>query len=774
MLMVNAYAGCLAGDTLINVNRAKKGSKMTIEKLVKQFNGEKVLYQRSDNGAYASMRPWNLEIPTYVSCCIGNEVKLGLLKNAWFSGVKDTFKITTENGRSIRATDIHPFLSDNNIWYKVKDLKVGMAVMVNIGKSSKGRTSPKRNYQYCMTNFHPNQINNGNGFKVAKHRLVVEADMNCLDFNTYIHILRKDENTSKYLKYLDRAHVVHHKDEDHTNNKLDNLEVLVSQKEHSQEHNWSSNVLDKIGTDVIKSIEPFGREKTYDLELNTEPHNFIANDFVVHNTGKTTTVIFGLGGRVPKGMILSDEQKEIIKVMRSYKWESAAAMAFNTSIADELKRRVPPGVVAATSNSFGNTAWRAFAKSKVDGSKTNIIFREIAKNDGLKWEEMRVFEPDVVRLVSLMKGHLLDGTENDIADMAEQFNIELTPQIVKYADLCFQKGLAERGMIDFDDQIFMPLKLNIPIPQYDLVVVDESQDLNFAKQELAIRMAKKWLVAIGDSNQAIYGFSGADSASMFNLGRKMADRGKLTKLKLTITRRCPKSVVKVANKYVPDLKAHKDAPEGEVRTMKESLFLKSLIDAKSSRMVLCRTNAPLTSLAFKLIANKRRCFIQGKDIGAGLVRLVEKAKGLSFQEKVAATCEKLNEKILSFKGDILKADKIEALEDKIFCINILAADCDSIEAFKEVTEKLFKNKGDENDHILSSVHKAKGLEHPYVCIYKPSKLPMILSGKKKKQSQKQVQQEYNLAYVAYTRSQDILEFIEEEKEKNVYGHDEEF
>jgi superfamily I DNA/RNA helicase len=489
-------------------------------------------------------------------------------------------------------------------------------------------------------------------------------------------------------------------------------------------------------------------------------------------TGKTTTVIFGLGGRVPKGMILSNEQKEIIKVMRSYKWQTAAAMAFNTSIADELKRRVPPGVVAATSNSFGNTAWKAFAKSKIDGSKTNIIFRKIAEADGLKWEELRVFEPDVVRLVSLLKGHLLDGTEKDIVDMAETFNIELNPQIVKYTDLSFQKGIAEHSIIDFDDQIFMPIKLNLPIPQYDLVVVDESQDLNFAKQELAMRMARKWIVAIGDSNQAIYGFSGADSASMSNLNKKMASRSEVTELKLTITRRCPKKVVAVANRYVPDLRAHKDAPEGEVRTTKESFFLKGLIDAKSSRMVLCRTNAPLTSLAFKLIANKRRCFIQGKDIGAGLVRLVEKAKGLSFQEKVAATCEKLTEKILAFKGDILKADKIEALEDKIFCIKILSAECESIEQFKEVTEKLFKNKGDENDHILSSVHKAKGLEHKHVCIYKPSKLPMILSGKKK-QSLKQIQQEYNLAYVAYTRSQDILEFIEEEKENRGYRDDEE-
>lgn len=479
-------------------------------------------------------------------------------------------------------------------------------------------------------------------------------------------------------------------------------------------------------------------------------------------TGKTTTTMFGLGTRVPKGMILSDEQKEIIKIMRSYKWETAAAMAFNTSIADELKRRVPPGVVAATSNSFGFTAWRAFAKSKLEGSKSNIILREIAKSEGLKWEEIRVFEPEVVRLMSLLKGHLLDGTEADILTMAEEFGIEMTPQILKFTDLSFQKSVKEHSIIDFDDQIYMPIKLNLPIQQYDLVLVDESQDLNYAKQELALRMAKKWLVAIGDSNQAIYGFSGADSNSMANLNKKMAARSKVTELKLTITRRCPKKVVAVANKYVPDLKAHEDAPEGEIRHSKEADFVKGLINEKSSRMVLCRVNAPLTSLAFKLIGRKRRCYIQGKDIGAGLVKLVDKAKGSSFQEKVAAACEKLNEKILSFKGDITKADKIEALEDKIFCINILSSECSHIEEFKTLTEQLFKNKGEEGDHILSSVHKAKGLEHPHVCIYKPSKLPMILSGKKK-QSSKQIQQEYNLAYVAYTRSQNILEFVEEEK-----------
>lgn len=51
------------------------------------------------------------------------------------------------------------------------------------------------------------------------------------------------------------------------------------------------NIEDKIktidGTEKIKSIEKIGRRTVYDIE--TTKHDFIANGFKVHNTGKTTT-----------------------------------------------------------------------------------------------------------------------------------------------------------------------------------------------------------------------------------------------------------------------------------------------------------------------------------------------------------------------------------------------------------------------------------------------------------------------------------------------------
>ena len=49
----------------------------------------------------------------------------------------------------------------------------------------------------------------------------------------------------------------------------------------------AKNMLDKTELTEIAGIEYLGEEVTYDIEVVDDPHNFIANEFVVHNTGKT-------------------------------------------------------------------------------------------------------------------------------------------------------------------------------------------------------------------------------------------------------------------------------------------------------------------------------------------------------------------------------------------------------------------------------------------------------------------------------------------------------
>lgn len=52
-----------------------------------------------------------------------------------------------------------------------------------------------------------------------------------------------------------------------------------------------SNVLEETGIDVISLVTLLGVEDTYDICMVDEPHNFVANEFVVHNSGKTISTL---------------------------------------------------------------------------------------------------------------------------------------------------------------------------------------------------------------------------------------------------------------------------------------------------------------------------------------------------------------------------------------------------------------------------------------------------------------------------------------------------
>ena len=65
--------------------------------------------------------------------------------------------------------------------------------------------------------------------------------------------------------------------------------------------------------------------------------------------------------------------------------------------------------------------------------------------------------------------------------------------------------------IDFADMIFLPLRKGMVYPSYELVVIDEAQDmtrpqLEIAKREPPPKMGGFFIV--GDDRQAIYGFRG--------------------------------------------------------------------------------------------------------------------------------------------------------------------------------------------------------------------------------------------------------------------------
>ena len=278
--------GCIYGDAEVVVNRGGLSRRRTLRDLVQKFNG----------GNPRGGRSWDLSIPTYVQReAEDGTIRLARLVNAWESGVKQTYTVTTDTGRTIRATDEHPFLTERG-WLRLDQLVVGDLVHVR-GEQASGKARKKKNYykQVSWLVAHPYATQRRiarSPHRVTTHRLTAEADLNGMSLEAFIQRIRSGNVVG--LQFLDPNEIaVHHKDHDHRNNDLSNLQVMTHAEHHRlhADEGKTASVLYKATTESVVSVEPHGMEETFDLEVADEPHNFLANGFVVHNTGKS---IFGL------------------------------------------------------------------------------------------------------------------------------------------------------------------------------------------------------------------------------------------------------------------------------------------------------------------------------------------------------------------------------------------------------------------------------------------------------------------------------------------------
>ena len=266
--------GCLAADTMITVNRATLGRRRPIGRFVHKFLGTPL-----PDGSTVPGRAFDQRIPTLIQRAVGDHARLGMLGTAWDSGVRATIEVQTSSGRRIRATGEHPLLVDNSQFTPISDLSVGDEVAVNLGKSKAGRNRIHYGRDHAL--FHPRSDRG----VYWRHRMVAEARINCLSYERYLDLVNTDPTG---LVFLTDEHV-HHLNGDPGDNRMDNL-VVLSESEHHQLHaelGTVANMLDQIGSECIVSIRPWGEEPTYDLTMADQPNNYIANGFVVHNTGKS-------------------------------------------------------------------------------------------------------------------------------------------------------------------------------------------------------------------------------------------------------------------------------------------------------------------------------------------------------------------------------------------------------------------------------------------------------------------------------------------------------
>ena len=451
-------------------------------------------------------------------------------------------------------------------------------------------------------------------------------------------------------------------------------------------------------------------------------------------------------------------------------------LVFNKRNADEAQRRMPENVSASTFHSACMHPLRqAFGRFRVDGDKTRALMDDLEREGLLSVSEVGKFASPVRQLVGLAKntgiGTKIGPDIDDVdawQDIVDHFGIEVNlprgasaedidanqSQLVEISQGILLRSIRDTGRIDFDDMLYMVSYYDLPTERYDMLCVDEAQDTNAIQRDILGRMLGGRLIAVGDHRQAIYGFRGADVTAMQLIG----ERFECDELPLSINYRCSTAVIDAARPYCPQLEAHAGAPAGSV----ETLDAWKISDFAAGDAVLCRTTAPLIQLAMRMIGQRMPVAVLGRDIGAGLVRVVRPlangtARTVADFDAALDRYELAEEKRIANKRNV---DALRArLDDRVSALRAFIAPMsgeDPIEAIVDGIEGLFSDRANDGQTTLATVHKAKGMEWPRVFILGREALMPL----KWARQPWEIEQESNLIYVAMTRAKVDLRMVE--------------
>lgn len=437
---------------------------------------------------------------------------------------------------------------------------------------------------------------------------------------------------------------------------------------------------------------------------------------------------------------------------------SSQFLAFNKHIVEELKTKLPRNVSCSTIHGLGfSSIKRILTKTKVNGNKYSKLIRQylIDKN-------VTKNKSDYENLAELIR--LTQLTLTDFNNYQEFVNL------INYYDIPIQNNyhfwqqavcdILEQGIklasveVSFDDMIYLPNILDLPIKSSNFLFVDECQDLNQAQLSLVMKAFNSSTrgLFVGDKYQSIMGFCGADIHSIDNI----INQTKAIQLPLSISYRLPKSHIELANKIYNVIESAPHAIEGIV-----DMFYRSNIPdyVEGNDLIICRCFAPIVRVYFSLIRNGIPAQIKNKDISNQLISLLNTVFPnhyipISINEFERQLDIYFNQK----QAELLEQDNnlaIINLMDKIETLNVIYSShqCNTITNCISAINQLCKPSNNVNPVNLTTIHGAKGLEAERVFLLRPDLIPHSLAKK-----DYEIEQEKNLMFVALSRSKHTLFF----------------
>lgn len=422
-------------------------------------------------------------------------------------------------------------------------------------------------------------------------------------------------------------------------------------------------------------------------------------------------------------------------------------LAFNKKIAVEMEKRLPMNCQAMTLNSLGHRVWgQTLGKRLIVDTKKNYnivkqLIGELPRSEKDQAYEDMSFILKAVEFGKTM-GYVPDGKfenaralmrNHDLYNALDEEPGDVAWRIIREASFVSMKQ-AWQGMIDFSDQILMPGVFPVAFPSdQDVTLVDETQDLSVLNHVVLKKLVKsKRIMAVGDDCQSIYAFRGAHPGSMDLLRNDFSMR----ELLLSVSFRCPSNIVQEARWRAPHMQWFKEG--GQVNHLDGW----STDDLPDRTTIVCRNNAPLFGMAFRLLKAGRYPELVGNDIGKNLVKTLTKFGPPSMTR---AQLDKAIDQWLTVK--LTKVRNEAAAYDQAECLRIFAEQGETLADAIAYAEHILAHRG---PVTLMTIHKSKGLEYSDVMILDQH---LIRTGD---------QQEDNLRYVAQTRTKDKLTYVNTE------------
>ena len=451
-------------------------------------------------------------------------------------------------------------------------------------------------------------------------------------------------------------------------------------------------------------------------------------------------------------------------------------IAFNKSIAEEMEKRVDnvSNLKVCTYHSLGFDILRENFKEinfNVDVEKYKRYLREniltltsYGEIDSLGVNKA-TYLSNIIHLIEYAryyhKSHVIH-----IKKIADDFNLIIQRDEPKVVQEILKWGRSNIRTIDYTDMIWLVNEFNLTTKRYlfNTILIDEAQDTSVMQKELVERCAKRGAryFIVGDEHQSINVWCGSD----MNAVRKFKGE-KCEVFTLPISYRCARKIVEIAKQYSPDIIAADNAIEGEINRNV------SFGSPKGNDMVLCRNTAPLIEYYLKLLKINKKCYIKGQeDVLTKYIGLIRESNAILIDKKCLSSdglIPKLYQKILTNYDKLIdngyspdEAYHHESIINTYDDIIALIALSDNIETTEELERKIktIFSVRDTDGIMLSTVHKAKGLEADNVYILEPSLLPSKFVKK-----EWEIKSEQHLVYVAYTRAKKTLNFIEEDIKK---------